>query len=156
MHRPSPQQLAELRDSQLNVWASLGVYAGVWAVLQILLRLLDVDMPLVQIFDRFGNLSLPGILVATLLLISAFVPHWILLRRAHLRWSEAARLIREFKQNPPVEDDPGWVRRVPAPPTDPAPTAAAPEPSADDAEYWQHRWFEVIKPLSDEDRETRE
>lgn len=156
MHRPSPQELAELRDSQLNVWASLGVYAGVWAVLQVLLRLLDVDMPLVQMFDRFGNLSLPGILVAALLLISAFVPHWILLRRAHLRWFEAARLIREFKQNPPMGDVPGRVRSAPSPSADPAPTADDPEPSAEDAEYWQQRWFEVIKPLSDEDRETRD
>lgn len=156
MHRPSPHELAELRDSQLNVWASLGVYAGVWAVLQFLLRLFDVDMPVVQMFDRFGNLSLSGLLVTALLLTSAFVPHWILLRRARLRWFEAARLIREFKENPPVEDDPKWVRPAARPSADPVGPAAEPEARSDDPEYWQQRWFDVIKPLSDEDRETRD
>jgi hypothetical protein len=112
----SRQDVINLRDSQVNVFASLGVYAGVWAILHGLLSLFDVEMPLVQFFDRYGNFSLPGILVALLLLLSAFVPHWILLHRANLSWREAARLIRALKEEPgPAEDDPDWVRRAPRP-----------------------------------------
>lgn len=107
----SRQDITDLRDSQLNVFASLGVYAAVWALLQIVLKLLDVDMPLVQMFDRYGNVSVPGFLVATLLTVSAFVPHWIMLRAKGVSWREAAECIRRFSDGAiPTEDDPEWGR----------------------------------------------
>lgn len=123
----SRQDIANLRDSQLNVFASLGVYAAVWALLQVLLKLFDVDMPLVQIFDRYGNFSVSGILVAILLLVSAFVPHWILLHRARLSWREAAALIRRSKDGSiPAEDDPEWSPRPAADGADSSPGGDSP------------------------------
>lgn len=101
----SRQDIADLRDSQLNVVASLGVYGAVWVILQVLLGLLEVDMPLVQVFDQYGNFSAPGIVIGGLLFVSAFVPHWILLRRTRLSWLEAARLVRDSRT------DEYWRRR---------------------------------------------
>lgn len=143
MQHPSPQLLRQVRESQLNAWASLGVYAGVWAIIQILLRLFAVDMPVVQMFDRFGNLSLPGLFAAALLLLTALVPHWIFLRQSNLGWLQAARLVREFNHPPPADDDPDWAREAGA-------------ATSDDSQYWQQRWREVIEQLPDPDRETRD
>lgn len=155
----SRQDLLELRDSQLNVFASLAVYAGVWAIFQVLLSLFDVDMALVQIFDRYGNFSLPGILVALLLVISAFVPHWVLLRRSRLTWRQAARMIRELREEKPVpaEEDPDWVRRAPRPsPVDVPPGPPTVETAAESDDYWQQRWQEFIHARGDDDLDSRD
>ncbi|MDO5681874.1 MAG: hypothetical protein Q4G46_03495 [Propionibacteriaceae bacterium] len=119
MKELSTQEIIHLRDSQLNVVASLGVYAAVWGLLQVLLRLFDVDMPIAQLFDRYGNFSLPGILVAFFLLLSAFVPHWVLLRQKRVTWREASQLIRQLKEQPvPSEDDPEWAHFLEGRPDD--------------------------------------
>lgn len=157
--RYTRQDILNLRDSQLNVAASLAVYAVVWAILQVLLRLFDVNMPVVQLFDEYGNFSLPGILVALLLLVSAFVPHWILLRRAGLTWREASRLIRALREAQPVpaEEDPDWVRRAPRPSVDVvAPESAAEISASGSPEYWQRRWEEFIHSRADEDLDSRD
>ncbi|WP_432559973.1 hypothetical protein [Granulicoccus sp. GXG6511] len=156
MKKLSTQEILHLRDSQLNVFASLAVYAGVWILLQFLLKLADVDMPLVQFFDRYGNFSAPGIILAACLALSAFVPHWVLLRRAGLSWREGSRLIRDFNSGllEQVEDE--GVRGSPCPSTEQVNPTPPDEGPGEDSEYWKERWLEVIKPLSDEDRESRD
>ena len=143
--------IAELRDSQLNVFASLGVYASVWFILQVFLKLFDVDMPIAQLFDRHGNFSYPGILVAVFLMFTAFIPHWIMLRRKRVRLFQAARLVRAYQQALAAEEETEGVRHTSsAGVTTDVDTAF--ETPAEDSAYWQQRWDEIIKPWSDEDR----
>lgn len=156
MKKLSTQEILHLRDSQLNVFASLAVYAGVWILLQFLLKLADVDMPLVQFFDRYGNFSAPGIILAGCLALSAFVPHWVLLRRAGLSWREGSRLIRDFNAGLLEGVDDEGVRRTPRPSPSAFELRSSEEAHEEDPEYWEQRWSEVIKPLSDEDREARD
>ncbi|MDO5499729.1 MAG: hypothetical protein Q4F67_08620 [Propionibacteriaceae bacterium] len=144
MKRLSAQEIAHLRDSQVNIVASLCVYTAVWALLQGLLRLTNVDMPLVQIFDRHGNFSVPGITIMFLLLASALLPHWILLRRAGLTWREGHRLISDYRRGL-IENPDGDVRRIERPAVDPVVAA--------DSEYWQRRWAEFLAARAEDDRE---
>lgn len=139
----SPRDLEDLRESQLNALAAAGVYAVAWIVLQVALKLLAVDMPLLQTFDSYGNLSFAGLLVFALWIASAFLPHWLLLRRMGVSGLEAARLVREFRELRnrlvPTEDDPAW---------------GGGEPSWEpvgDTDYWQRRWRDFNRSRPEDD-----
>lgn len=139
MRKFSRDEVVLLRDSQVNAFASLAVYVGVWTIAQILLTLTGADMPGVQFFDPHGNFSTPGIVLGLLFFASAFLPHWLMLRRYGLSWREGARLVRDLREG--LHEDAANERQ---------PEPMAPQDAGVDP-YWEQRWQEFMSQRDDQD-----
>ncbi len=139
MRKLSRDEVLLLRDSQVNAFASLAVYVSVWTLVQLLLALLGAEMPGVQFFDSHGNFSVPGIVVGLLFFASAFLPHWLILRRFGLSWREGSRIVRDLREG--LHEDAAHERQ--------SEPLTSPDAGADT--YWDQRWEEFMSQQDERD-----